>query len=101
MARNFKMAGWKCAGREWPAARLDWNEFELRQSIFLRAGTAEGFCRIISLFPPCAHSVRKPIARVVELVDASDSKSDPARGAGSIPASGTKTLTALYIAIHQ
>ena len=28
-------------------------------------------------------------ARVVELVDASDSKSDPARGAGSIPAPGT------------
>ena len=37
-------------------------------------------------------------ARVVELVDASDSKSDPERGAGSIPAPGTNGL-GLYPAI--
>ena len=48
------------------------------------------FLCIIALFTACVgKQTSTALARVVELVDASDSKSDPERGAGSIPAPGT------------
>ena len=46
--------------------------------------------RAMVIVPPASkHKIRASFAPVAELVDASDSKSDSARSAGSIPARGT------------
>ena len=55
---------------------------------------------IIAVFvlpQPSSGRVRDPLARVVKLVDAGDSKSPAARRAGSIPAPGTSRLFIAYL----
>ena len=63
---------------------IPWRRFVLYQQIFLAYFSSNPYNYVFSCYQ--THAVR---AQVVELVDASDSKSDPERGAGSIPALGT------------